>query len=69
MLDDSSCRLEASLTSMTAEQLLQVPTHQFVEHVRVTQDQILESVLAQQFLFGLSCNSDHFQVDAVSPVA
>lgn len=49
----------------TAEQLLQITGSQFVEHVGNAQEQVLESVLGQECLFGISSLSGHHQIDAI----
>ena len=62
---DSEKSIEASLTDHAAEQLLQITGSQFVEHVGNAQEQVLESVLGQECLFGISSLRGHHQIDAI----
>jgi len=57
--------MEACLTDQTAEQLLQMTVSQFAEHVKNTQEQVLESALAQECLFGISSFRGRHQIDAI----
>ncbi|PFX23126.1 uncharacterized protein LOC111333359 [Stylophora pistillata] len=54
-----------SLTDIAAEQLLQITASQFVEHVANAQEQVLESVLGQECLFGISSFQGHYQINAI----
>ena len=64
-LHDSEKSIEASLTDHAAEQLLQITGSQFVEHVGNVQEQVLESVLGQECLFGISSLRGHHQIDTI----
>ena len=64
-LHDSDSSMTAHLTDQTAEQLLQMTASQFAEHVNAMQEQVLESVLAQECLFGISSFRGRHQIDAV----
>ncbi|XP_068752480.1 uncharacterized protein [Montipora capricornis] len=64
-LHDSSGSIMAYMTNQTAQQLLQIKASQFAEHVAVMKDQILESVLAQECVFGISLFKGRHQIDAI----
>ena len=64
-MHDSENSIEASLTDQTAEQLLQMTASQFAEHVKNTQEQVLESALAQECVFGISSFRGRPQIDAI----
>lgn len=64
-MHDSNSSITANLTDQTAEQLLQIKASQFAEHVKSMQEQVLESVLAQECLFGISSFRGQHQIDAV----
>lgn len=68
-LHDSESSIEACLTDQTAEQLLQMTASQFAEHVKSTQEQVLESALAQECLFGISSFRGGHQIDAICPTS
>ncbi|KAL9957918.1 hypothetical protein ACROYT_G034874 [Oculina patagonica] len=64
-LHDSDSSIEACLTDQTAEQLIQMTAAQFAEHIKSTREQALESVLAQECLFGISSFRGVHQIDAI----
>lgn len=68
-LHDSESSIEACLTDQTAEQLLQMTASQFAEHVKSTQEQVLESAYAQECLFGISSFKGGHQIDAICPTS
>lgn len=62
---ESTGSIEARLTEQTAEQLLQMTASEFAEHVKHTQEQVLESALAQECLFSISSFRGRHQIDAI----
>jgi len=62
---ESTGSIEVCLTEQTAEQLLQMTASQFAEHVKHTQEQVLESALAQECLFSISSFRGRHQIDAI----
>lgn len=64
-LHDFSGSIIVHLTDQTAQQLLQIEASQFAEQVTVAKNQILESVLAQECLFGISSFRGRSQIDAI----
>lgn len=62
---ESTGSIEARLTDQTAEQLLQMTASEFAEHVKHTQEQVLESALAQECLFSISSFRGRHQIDAI----
>ena len=64
-LHDSNSSIEACLTDQAAEQLLQITSSQFAEHIKNAQEQVLESVLGQECLFGISSFGGRHQIDAI----
>ena len=64
-LHDCDSTVTACLTDQTAEQLLQMTASQFAEHVKTMKEQVLESVLAQECLFGISSFRGKYQIDAI----
>lgn len=63
---DSNTSSRLKLTTQSAQQLFQMPVQQFISQPLTVKDRVLESVLAQEYLFGISSQEGKTpQVDAV----
>ena len=66
---DSKNSADASLTDQATEQLLQMTVLQFAALLKNAQEQTLESLLALEFTFGVSCFRGSIRVDAICPTS